>query len=117
MNLEAAGFGHLALGSDVHVGPEVLFDLADRISVADRTTLSPRITIITHSDAGAAKIARPRSQAAVRIEADCWVGAGATLLEGVTIGPRSTVGAGALVNADVAPGTTVVGVPARAVQK
>ncbi|MFT7646393.1 MAG: sugar O-acyltransferase (sialic acid O-acetyltransferase NeuD family) [Candidatus Poriferisodalaceae bacterium] len=39
--------------------------------------------------------------------------AGATVMPGVTIGADVTVGAGALVNADVAPGTTVVGVPAR----
>ena len=39
--------------------------------------------------------------------------AGATVMPGVTIGAGATVGAGALVNKDVAPDTTVVGVPAR----
>lgn len=39
--------------------------------------------------------------------------AGATVMPGVTIGTGATVGAGALVNRDVAPETTVVGVPAK----
>ncbi len=41
------------------------------------------------------------------------IGSGATILCGVTIGERAIVGAGAVVTKDVAPGTTVVGNPAR----
>jgi UDP-3-O-[3-hydroxymyristoyl] glucosamine N-acyltransferase len=41
------------------------------------------------------------------------VGAGATLLPAVVIGADAIVGAGALVTRDVAPGTRVMGVPAR----
>lgn len=42
------------------------------------------------------------------------VGAGATIKQGVRVGARSVVGAGAVVIADVAPGITVIGVPATA---
>lgn len=42
-----------------------------------------------------------------------YLGACATVIKGVTIGKGSTVGASALVNKDVRPGTTVAGVPAR----
>ena len=41
------------------------------------------------------------------------IGSGATILCGVTIGERAMIGAGAVVTADVAPDTTVAGVPAR----
>ena len=41
------------------------------------------------------------------------IGSNATILCGVRIGEGSTVGAGAVVTRDVAPGETVVGVPAR----
>ena len=43
------------------------------------------------------------------------VGSGATVLCGVTIGEEAIVGAGAVVTADVSPGATVAGNPARAI--
>ena len=41
------------------------------------------------------------------------IGSGAAILCGITIGERALVGAGAVVTKDVAPDTTVAGVPAR----
>jgi acetyltransferase-like isoleucine patch superfamily enzyme len=43
-----------------------------------------------------------------------WIGRGVTILGGVTLGDRATIGANAVVTRDVAPGTVVAGVPARA---
>lgn len=51
----------------------------------------------------------------VRIGRRAVVGAGAVLLPGVVIGEEAVVGAGAVVVADVPPGATVVGNPARVV--
>lgn len=42
-----------------------------------------------------------------------WVGSNATILQGVTIGDNAVIGAGAVVNCDVAANTVVGGVPAR----
>jgi UDP-2-acetamido-3-amino-2,3-dideoxy-glucuronate N-acetyltransferase len=47
------------------------------------------------------------------VERGASIGSGATILGGVRIGARALVGAGAVVTADVAPGSTVVGNPAR----
>jgi UDP-2-acetamido-3-amino-2,3-dideoxy-glucuronate N-acetyltransferase len=41
------------------------------------------------------------------------IGTGATILGGIEIGARSTIGAGAVVTRDVPPGATVAGNPAR----
>lgn len=49
----------------------------------------------------------------VRLEEGVFVGANATILQGLTVGAWATIGAGAVVTRDVAPGTTVIGVPAR----
>ena len=51
--------------------------------------------------------------APVRIGDDVWIGAGAVLLPGVTVGRGSVVGAGSVVTADVPPMTVVAGTPAR----
>lgn len=53
----------------------------------------------------------------VSVGAGSHVGTGATVIQGVTIGAGSTVGAGALVLKDVSEGLTVVGVPAKVVQR
>jgi acetyltransferase-like isoleucine patch superfamily enzyme len=47
------------------------------------------------------------------VERAASLGSGAVILGGVRIGPDAVVGAGAVVTADVAPGDTVAGVPAR----
>ncbi len=52
---------------------------------------------------------------AVTIGARSWIGLGATVNENLTLGEACTVGASAAVVTDVAPGATVMGVPARAV--
>ena len=52
----------------------------------------------------------------IRIGNDVWIGGGAVVLPGVTIGARSVVGAGAVVVRDVPPDTVVVGNPARVVR-
>ena len=49
----------------------------------------------------------------VKIGANVWVGGGAIILPGVTIGDDAIVGAGAVVTRDVPDGATVAGSPAR----
>lgn len=50
----------------------------------------------------------------VRVGADVWIGGGAILLPGVTVGDGAIVAAGAVVSRDVVPGSRVAGIPARA---
>jgi len=45
----------------------------------------------------------------VVIEDDCWIGAGACVLDGITIGQGSIIGAGTVVHRDVPEYTTVIG--------
>ncbi len=49
----------------------------------------------------------------VSVEAGAHIGIGASVKEGISIGERAVVGGGAMVVRDVAPGKTVVGVPAK----
>jgi len=108
-------FSRLTIGDRVHLGTDVLIDLADSVVIEDDATLSMRCTLITHIDVGPGplKAKRPRQQGPVRIETGAYLGTGATILHGVTIGARATVGAHALVDRDVAADTTVVAPRAR----
>lgn len=64
---------------------------------------------------GRGSVVNPGSNIAggVTIGEGCLVGSGAQVLQYHNIGPRATIGAGAVVTHDVPAGTTVVGVPAR----
>ena len=110
-------FSRLTIGDRVHVGAAVLIDLADAVEIEDEATLSMRSSIVTHIDVGPGPLRekRPRQQAPVRIGRGAYLGIGASVLHGVTIGAQATVGAHALVDRDVAPGATILAPRARLV--
>ncbi|MEA3284934.1 MAG: 2,3,4,5-tetrahydropyridine-2,6-dicarboxylate N-acetyltransferase [Synergistota bacterium] len=71
-----------------------------------------------HIGAGAvlAGVIEPPSALPVVVEDDVLVGANAVIFEGVRVGARSVVAAGAIVTKDVPPGVVVAGIPARVVK-
>lgn len=108
---------NLRLGSDVHIGRQVFVDLADTVTIGSRVTLSMRTMILTHSHYGDVRepdgTTKAPIYAAVDIQDDVYVGAGAIILAGVTVGVGARVAAGAVVTRSVPAGRTVGGVPAR----
>ncbi len=53
----------------------------------------------------------------VLLRSGCWIGTGAAILPGVTIGKNAVVGAGAVVTHDVPDATVVAGVPAKVIKR
>jgi acetyltransferase-like isoleucine patch superfamily enzyme len=111
----AHDYRNLAIGGNVHIGPLVVLDLAEALSIGDDATVSMGVTILTHADVGDRPLAEryPRAAEAARIRAGAWIGANATVLPGCEIGEQAVVGAGAVVRKSVADRTVVGGVPAK----
>lgn len=111
-------FRNLRVGTGVHIGKQVLLDLRAPIIIEDRSTISMRAMLLTHLDVGQSPLIEqyPRTQAAVRVGAGAYLGAGAIVLPGVTIGERAVVAAGAVVTRDVPANTVVAGIPAAPMQ-
>ena len=106
----------LTVGEWCHIGPGVTLDVTDRITIEDRATVSLNAQIITHMDVGYSPLAEnryPSQRAPVTIQSGAYIGAGAIILMGVTVGKNSVVAAGAVVTDDVPPGAVVGGVPAK----
>jgi len=67
--------------------------------------------------AGLAVIDQPRSSRGIVLGDNVWLGTGAKVLDGVTIGNDVVVGANAVVNADLPDGAIAAGVPARVLRQ
>lgn len=112
-------YRNLAIGSHCYFGRELFLDLQDRIVMEDHVTVSHRVMILTHTDAGTSPLKDevvPTSQAPVTIRRGAYIGANVTILQGVEIGESSIVGAGAVVTRSVPPASVVAGVPAKVIK-
>lgn len=103
---------HCAINSGVVFTDPAYVSLGNNVHMAD-------CTLIGHDGAVAmlyrATGARLESVGKIVINDNVFIGHGAIVLHGVTIGPNAIVAAGAVVVRDVAPGDIVGGVPARAI--
>lgn len=98
----------LKLADGVAVGWFAELDARGGISIDHDTNISSHVKLIT----GSHDIDDPQFTADFRpihVGHHCWIGTGATILQGVTIGDGAVVAAGAVVTRDVAPFTVVGG--------
>ncbi|HNS51181.1 MAG TPA: sugar O-acetyltransferase [Anaerolineae bacterium] len=114
-----------AYGRNIHIGDHVflnvlctILDCAE-VRIGDHVMIGPSVQIYT---AAHLLQAQPRRQGwevakAIVIEDNAWLGGGAILLPGVTIGRNAVVGAGAVVSHSVPPDTVVAGNPARPIRE
>lgn len=108
------------IGSNVFLGEDliVIDDLEDRstnLLIGDRVAISPRVTLVLHSEPNWSRIVDyvTCKKGRIIIQNDAWIGTGSVILPGITIGEGAVVGANSLVTKDVDPYTVVGGVPAK----
>ena len=82
------------------------------VTIGDHCALGPRVRILTATH-NYGYLSLPDEAASVNIGNFVWIGAGATILPGVTIGNGAVVAAASVVTRDVAPFSIVAGNPAR----
>jgi len=112
------GFRNLAIEEDVHIGPGTTIDLTARVIIKDKSTVSPQVLILTHSDAGEdhkSEICKiyPRKVEEVVIGRSVWIGAGSIIQVGVRIGDRVVIGTGSVVTKNIPSDSLAYGVPAQ----
>lgn len=124
---------HCEYGKNIHIGNYVIINMNctfvdnNRIDIGDRVLIASDVKMYTathstdpsvrnHStnpnpDFWCRTYARP-----IRIEDEVWIGGGAILLPGVTIGKGSVIGAGAVVTREIPLYSAAVGNPARVIK-
>ena len=90
-----------------------------RIEIGDRVLLGPSVQLLaaTHPLDHALRAQGLEYAKPITIDDDAWLGGGAIVLPGVTIGARAVVGAGSVVTKPVPPNTVAVGNPCRVVRE
>ena len=112
----------MAIGRDVYIADDFIIveELAgeDSVTIGDRVSIAPRVTLVTSSHPNNSRIREfaPLGRGPVTIEADAWIGSGAIVLPGVTIGRGAVIGAQSVVAGNVAPLHVVGGQPARTIR-
>ena len=108
---------YAAFGDNVSVHPMCYLDATGGLTIGNDVSIAHGASILTteHDYTQPGVMIRDASvrRAAVTIGDDVWIGAGARILAGVTIGAHAVVGAGAVVTRDVPARQVVAGVPAR----
>lgn len=106
---------NVRIGRNVVVMNNVLFMSAGGITIDDDARVAANVQLISNNhdlQNHDLLICRP-----VHLCRNCWIGAGATILPGVTVGENAVVGAAAVVTKDVPADSVVVGNPARILKR
>ena len=107
---------HIKIGKNVFVNHACSFLDMGGITIEDDVQIGPRVNLITENHPVDPSKRKDLDLKSILIKRNAWIGAGATILPGVTVGENSIVAAGALVNTDVPANTVVGGVPAKIIR-
>ncbi len=112
-----ADYGHnIKLGKNVWVQQGCTFFDRGGIEIGDDVFIAPKVNLVTLNHVfnpyeRSTTVAKP-----IKIGNRVWIGIGATVLPGVTVGDNSIIAAGAVVTKDVPPNTIVGGNPAKVIK-
>lgn len=109
------GGGHVHLGKNVYANFNLTCVDDTHIYIGDFTMFGPNVTLAT---AGHPILPELRERGLqynmpIHIGKNCWIGAGAVILPGITLGDNVVVGAGSVVTKDLPSNVVAVGNPCR----
>ncbi len=120
---------HIHIGDDVIINISCTFVDCNRIDIGNKVLIASNVQIYTatHPVALEERVKmnwkREDNQAwfrtyalPVKIEDNVWIGGGAIILPGITVGANSVIGAGSVVTRDIPPDSVAVGNPCRVIR-
>jgi maltose O-acetyltransferase len=110
-------------GTNIRLGERVFFNFncvildVCQVDIGDFTLFGPTVQIYTATHPLQADLRRQQEFGKpIRIGTDVWVGGGAIICPGVTIGSKSVIGAGSVVTRDLPDGVFAAGNPCRVIR-
>ncbi len=119
VDMRAIG-GCIEIQSGTYIGPYVCMAGPGNITIGKDCLIASHTGIYANnhifSDLTTPISLQGTTQKGIVIEDDCWLGTGVKVLDGVTIGRGSVIGAGAVVTKDIPPLAVAVGMPAKVIR-
>ena len=107
---------HTKIGKNVFINFDCVFLDLGGITIEDNVLIAPKVSLLSEGHPVAPNERESLVPGHIHIKKNAWIGAGATILPGVTIGENAVVAAGAVVSKDVSDNTIVGGVPAKVIK-
>ncbi len=101
------------IGKNVFINFDCTFLDLGGITIDDQVMLGPKVSLLSEAHPLAATNRQTLTVGRIHIKKNAWIGANATILQGVTVGENAIVAAGAVVSKDVPANTVVGGIPAK----
>lgn len=107
---------HLSIGKNVFVNFNCTFLTLGGIVIEDNVLIGPAVKILSEGHPLSPAERQSLIPGKIHIKQNAWIGAGATILPGISIGENAVVAAGAVVTKDVPANTVVAGIPAKIIK-
>lgn len=107
---------HTKIGKNVFINFNCTFLDLGGITIDDDVLIAPNVSLLTEAHPLSPTERHALVSKPIHIKRNAWIGANATILQGVTIGENSVVAAGAVVSKDVPDNTIVAGIPAKIIR-
>ena len=118
--LDHPGVG-VSIGQNTYIGPDSILGAGGGIRIGSDVLIGSGVHVLAenHEFSSREKPIRIQgvTQKGITIGDDCWIGNQAIILDGVTIGKGSVIGAGSIVTTSISEYSVAVGSPARVVKK
>ena len=121
VDLRSLDRGSIEIGSATYIGPYTCLAGPGAIAIGKSCLIASHTGIYANNhnfaDPSRQIVEQGITCKGIAIEDDCWLGTGVKVLDGVTIGRGSIIGAGAVVTKNIPPYSVAVGVPAKVVSR
>jgi acetyltransferase-like isoleucine patch superfamily enzyme len=107
---------NIKIGKNVFINFDCVFLDLGGITIEDNVMLAPKVSLLSEGHPLEPETRHALVPKPIHIKKNAWIGAGATILQGVTIGENAVVASGAVVSKDVPDNVIVGGIPAKIIK-
>ena len=107
---------HTKIGKNVFINFDCVFLDLGGITIEDGVLIAPKVSLLSEGHSVSPENRHSLTVRHIHIKKNAWIGAGATILQGVTIGENAVIAAGAVVSKDVPDNAIVGGIPAKIIK-